>query len=438
MSFQRDVLTTFCSRAAVLIFGVVQSVVVARYLLPEGRGQFATLMLVPQLMVVVAPLGMQWSLIYYLRQKGADRRSLLQNGLGVALLLGVLALGATLSVEYFLRDGLLAGLSLTSLLLAALIVPVRVMLGTLVGVFRGTQRIVQANILNTVWPVAQLVAVIVALVVLARGIAGMAGAILVCELLVVMWAGTMIFRGVAPRPRLQAKHVAPLVSYGLRVYLFSMLLFVNYRLDMALLRHFVDYTEVGYYATAVGLGEILWNVPTSLTFVLFPYVIGIADEERDRRTITLSRMTVAAMFVICLVFGIFARPIVTLLYTDAFLPAVFPLVVILPGILAMSIQQVLGSTLAARGRPERVTIAAAAGIVINLLLNLWWIPMYGAAGAAAASTISYSVVAGIVIIEFSRLSSHGLSDILLLKVEDIQQVVSRLRGFVREGNGDER
>ena len=63
-TFDRDVFTTFASRGLVLVVGMVQSVIVARYLLPAGRGQYATLMLLPQLVVMLAPFGLQWALTY--------------------------------------------------------------------------------------------------------------------------------------------------------------------------------------------------------------------------------------------------------------------------------------------------------------------------------------------------------------------------------------
>ena len=48
------------------------------------------------------------------------------------------------------------------------------------------------------------------------------------------------------------------------------------------------------------------------------------------------------------------------------------------------------------------TAAVAAGAAVNLVLNVWWIPRWGAGGAAAASAVSHAVQAAWVGVAFVR------------------------------------
>ena len=49
-------------------------------------------------------------------------------------------------------------------------------------------------------------------------------------------------------------------------------------------------------------------------------------------------------------------------------------------------------------RTFMIPIITIAGATINILLNLWWIPIWGAMGSAWATAISYGVTFGIALI----------------------------------------
>ena len=82
-------------------------------------------------------------------------------------------------------------------------------------------------------------------------------------------------------------------------------------------------------------------------------------------------------------------------------------------------------------------MAAAVGIPINIALNLWWIPRYGALGAAVASSVSYAVVTGVVLVLYCRASGVGPAEVLLPRARDLREMgarVLRLAGRLRSSN----
>jgi O-antigen/teichoic acid export membrane protein len=430
-TFDRDVLTTVGSRGGVLVLGLLQSVVVARYLAPAGRGQYATLMLIPQTMVALAPLGLQWSLTYYLRRDDFPRQTILRNALALVLLLGLAGFALSLGGAWLVRDTFLAGLTTVALVVVSAFVPFRIGQACWQGVFRGTERILHANVVNTLRPATMLVGATVALVALGGGVTALVIALLAAELLVAAAVVPLAFGGDAVRFGLDPGVARRLLGYGLRIYVFSVLLFINYRLDVAVLRQLSSLEQVGYYATSVGIAEILWAVPASLSFVLFPSVVAADEQRRNVIGPTVARITLAVMVVVAAGIATVALPAIRLLYGEVYLPAVPSLLALLPGVVAMSLQQVLGADVSGRGRPTAVTLAAACGIPVNLALNLWWIPRYGAVGAAWASTVSYTLVTGIVLGFFLRLSGVKASAVLVPRIDDVRDVIARLRRLLR-------
>lgn len=421
MSFGRDAGWVLLSRASVLLLGLVQSVVLARYLHPEGRGEYAILLWIPQLLVIMLPMGIQWSTVYYLREGSHPRPQVLQTAATISLILGGAGMVLAMGIGFSLADSFLAGFSTGAMVAAAALVPVRVIDGFARGALRGLKEISTISLLNTVRPVLILVGVGLVIVVTDGGVSGLVAVVLVAEAAIVVAAFFLAFKGTPLRLRLEAAVAGPLLNYGIRIYLYSVLLFLNYRLDMGLIRYYLGYEEVGYYATAVVLAELIWNLPQSLTFVLFPYITGVTEEEKRVLTLKVCRISTALVGSACIAVAACAYPAIYLLYGAEFIPAVWPLLALLPGIFMMSVQQVLGVDLSSRNMPGKVTIAALVGLVVNVGLNVLLIPRWGIVGAAVASSISYGCVTGVVAYYYCVASHVPISEAIIPRMGELKE-----------------
>ena len=62
---------------------------------------------------------------------------------------------------------------------------------------------------------------------------------------------------------------------------------------------------------------------------------------------------------------------------------------ILPGVMLMVVFRILNSRLAGMGKPQLAIYSFIPALIINLVLNILWIPQYGGMGAVWATNISY-------------------------------------------------
>ena len=74
-----------------------------------------------------------------------------------------------------------------------------------------------------------------------------------------------------------------------------------------------------------------------------------------------------------------------LILLPAFGPAMVPLLVLLPGVVALSGANVVGSYLRGIGRPGMPSLVSLVALAVNIVANLVLIPRFGIVGAAAAS-----------------------------------------------------
>jgi O-antigen/teichoic acid export membrane protein len=428
-SFARNSLTTFLSGVFALGVGGIQIGITARILGPTGKGALTAALLIPQLLAVLAPLGIDWASLYHLGKKSFHRETLVRTVLGALLILGGAGMLVCLAASYVLRDRLFEGVSSAAVTVAVLTLPTQLALLFLGGVYKGEMRIGEANVMDMCRTGLRFLLILSALLIFRLDVLGVVLAQVVAESVVALFA----FRnlgGIRPVPLFRWDVLHKLLGFGIQMYSCSIFLYLNYRIDMFLVRSKLDLYQTGLYATAVTLAEILWMVPTSLGTVLFPSVARAATSGGEALTLAVARSSFWVMALLCGALALGRNVVLKLAFGAQFVEAGPALLGLLPGILAMSLQFILGTALSGRGRPLPVALGAALGFVANVLLNLAWIPRYGILGASLASSVSYSLVTVVVLVAYLRISETRLKDALVLRKEDVQRlaaVFGRLR-----------
>lgn len=227
-------------------------------------------------------------------------------------------------------------------------------------------------------------------------------------------------------------------SYSVPCYLGNVLQFLNYRLDVFLVTFFCGERELGLYMTAVGVAQLLWMPSAAMQTVLFPRLTSLTDEaHRVANAAQVARVMVAMSLVMGATLALVARWAVPLVYGDRFTPSVLPLWLLLPGITAFCLPQVLCAYISAIGKPQINLWVAAVALVVTVVLLLSLVPIIGMIGAAIASTASYSVTSLLTVLIFRRLTGCRLRDTLLLNRSDLQLISTRLiatwRRLARKG-----
>jgi O-antigen/teichoic acid export membrane protein len=177
---------------------------------------------------------------------------------------------------------------------------------------------------------------------------------------------------------------------------------------MFLVNAFLGPVAVGLYSIAVGLVEKLWMVSFAASTVLFPRVAAETEAQRQEKFTPLVARTVLWVTSFgALALALLSRWVVLLLYSEAFLPAVGALQALLMGIVALSAGRVLANDIAGRGFPRLNIYTGFIAVATNVVLNLFWIPRYGIAGAGWASTVSYTLCFLGILFLYCRLSGHS-------------------------------
>jgi O-antigen/teichoic acid export membrane protein len=434
MTFAGRVAGVFGTRLAQLACTLAVSFVLARLLGPAGRGVYTLLVLVPTTLFALGQLGLASATVFYAGRGGrlADlERHALLLGLGVSAVVAAVALLVLPALEpTALR---LAPPDLLRLALIA--VPLR-LVATLAGsVLYGRQMFRAYNLILAVQSVLSVVLVVLLVGLLGGGVDGA-----VAAYLLFLAFGTVAIvlyldgvrreeeRAAAANGR-RAEAGVPVSArqiawYGLRLYPASVGTFFGYRADVFLLGWLLaSASDIGVYAVAVSFAELVFNVPDAVSTVLFPRIATTSRAEADQLAPAMARVTI--LVTLAAAVGLIPAAWITLsLLLPAFLGGLPALIVILPGIVALSVAKVLTSYLSGIERLAPVTTAAVGSLVLNVAANLVLIPGFGIVGAAAASLVSYTAYAVLMVGFASRASGAPWWLFVIPRPEDFRRLAS--------------
>jgi len=167
------------------------------------------------------------------------------------------------------------------------------------------------------------------------------------------------------------------------------------KIDMVMLKS-LGSTAVGIYSAAAKISEAWYFIPVAIVTSVFPAIINArkTDLERyNKRLINLYDLLVYISVPLAIFVSFFGTFITDLVYGAKF-PGAGPMlsIHIWSGVFVF-----LGSAnsqyLLAEGYTSISFQRTAVGAIVNVLLNLWWIPLYGGMGTSLATMVACFVSA---------------------------------------------
>jgi O-antigen/teichoic acid export membrane protein len=433
--FVKDTSITFSANILNFIIGIGYSVILARILGPEGKGIYSLAILVPTLIISFLNMSISTSTVYFIGKGDHALEKLFGNNIVLAGLLGGIGMLSAAGVVVLFQSTFLKEVPLQYLFLATCIIPFSFAFNYLSSILWGLQKFVKYNLIIVLRSLFFLFLVAIALISLKKGVFGALSAEIISFILVVILVTLLLGRTIKPSLTLDKEYMKNLWSYGTKVHIGNILAFLNYRLDMFLINFFLNPLAVGYYSIAVAIAEKLALLSESASIVLFPRVTSETDEEQRKKfTPIVARNTFFITLIGAIIIYFVSNKILLLLFSDLYLKSVMSLQILLPGIVASAACRVLANDIAARGKPLHNSCLALVTVIVNLVLNILWIPVYGIEGAALASMISYSIRLAGRLFLYKHISGNSILETLLIQRSDMRfyfNIISSIKKWVK-------
>ena len=428
--FVRDSASVLVTQIGVTALGVGTSVITARMLGPHDRGLFQLLVLLPTTLANFVKFGIPQANVYFMRRRGASGADVASNSIWFALALG----GGLAVIAYVCRDWMLAPFlkeapAATVPAVLALL-PCVLLQAFFSGVLQAEQRFKEFNFQQLMPALLALLGMPIALVWLRTGLVGAVVTQTVIAIIVTIWLAMRVHRTSPLRFGWNRDLARGMLTFGGKSYLQTLASTLHFRVDQYMIAMFLDPTQVGLYAVAVNLTNLLLKIPDASGTVLYPRLAAAGEKDAHAQTSAVCRHTLFIMLVVGTAYVVGGGLAIRFLYGKAYVGAIRPMLLMLPGIIMVSLYLLLTRNFTSRNRQQVNIVAAAAALAINVGLNCFFIPRWGISGAAISTAVSYSVAALILLVMFVRESGFTVADTILVRRAELFLYVRRARGLV--------
>lgn len=200
----------------------------------------------------------------------------------------------------------------------------------------------------------------------------------------------------------------------------SLMVSIYGQTDKIMLKHLINDAEIGYYSTAVSLCGIWCFVLAAIIDSMYPLIMQANNTDEAlfvKRNKQLYAMVFYISVFVSLCFTVFGELAVSILYGEAYLPAAAPLRIITWYTAFSYLGVARNAWIVGKDRQRYLIYVYASAALSNVILNLVFIPHWGASGAAAASLAAQILTTMIVpfFIKDLRENSKMMVEAILLR-----------------------
>ncbi|PWL33019.1 MAG: hypothetical protein DCO96_01325 [Fluviicola sp. XM-24bin1] len=241
-----------------------------------------------------------------------------------------------------------------------------------------------------------------------------------CYLLTLLVAVILLFTKFGiPKLKVQPAFSFSIVRQSFPYALLIFLMMIYTRTDSVMIErmHIAGKEEAGFYAMGFRLINAFFMFAMIFSSLLLPIFSRMFKETEDVRPLlkTSAKLLIGGSILLAVVSYFNSEYILDLIYGKHTTESNQSFQLLMFSFIGMCSTILYGTLLTARGNMRFLNIVSAIGVVVNIVMNLFLIPEYGATGAAIATVITQSSISGIQFIYSVRVLKveFSLIDILL-------------------------
>lgn len=405
-------------------------IIIARKLGPERRGLYGLVFLAATMLFSFGHLGLGSAIAYYTGERKFSRKKIFAFTLVSSLTLGTV-MGVLFFFAYPQIRGIWDEIPGPVMLTGIIAVPFLFLHMFVMRYLLASLKVLQSNITKIFEPLFFLVGVVVLVWIFEGGVQATVISFTASAVLASILGVLLYTRDSWPPEKFGSTLMKPMFSYGIKSYAILIFTVLNVKLDVFLVKYFLTASDVGFYQIAASIGARLWYLPNALGAMLFPTLLAM-EKDSSKFSAKVCRNNLMIMLIISVAIVLAARPLVILLYGKEYEPVIYALYSIIWGVFIFPVYKFLAVDFAAKKKLGIGIFASFIGIIVNVLLNLYLIPRYGIVGAGIATSISYSVLSGILLIYFRLHTGIRINTILIPQKEDLATYRRGINSILRK------
>lgn len=403
--FSNDYSLNLFNKVITIIMGLFSSVFLTRYLGVELRGEYGYITQIVSILSIFLNLGLHQSYSYYYK-KSEDKIKLFNDYINIYILQFILYLISSLILSFFLENKLFV-LSIllvpsTVLLIAmeATMAVENIRLKIKVHIYSLTLKTVCFMIIYFFLDTSLFIPILIII------ITNIINAILY-----------LFYYKIKPNIfNVDFIFLKTVINFSWIPMLTSLLVTLNYNVDIFFLEYAGDYIELGLYSTAVGIINYIWIIPDAFKEVL---VSRVTRTDSNTPTIFAAKISFYAVLTTILGFFLFGELFIKILYGESFVDSYLVTVILSLGSISMLYYKIIGVQFLAEGKRYFYFFTLFFSVILNVVLNYFLIPNYGMYGAAITSILSYTVCGGTFLFYFTKVKQVKILEFFVFNENEV-------------------
>lgn len=389
---------TFINKISTIVLGLLTTAFINRYAGAALKGEYVVLLNILNIVSVVANLGMYQAYPYYKRKGEADTLKRFVNIFYYQFILYSIV---------FLIVALLSKSNLTTLIFFML--PFAVLTNQ-INFIMMVENINYKNSINIIVTFIKFIVAVFTYVFLPKMLIVLVLNLLLYDVLIIVFYLIKLKVGLSLK-YISVKFTIAIIKFGFIAMITSLLVNLNYKLDVLMLNNYVSSSLVGIYSVGVTLAEFGWLIPDTFKEVLFSKTAKSDSIQSIIYCLKISFYSIIAAIVLVVSIG---KIFIKIMYGNEFLNSYLVTVILFLGIPAMAWFKIISTLYLAQGKRYFYLLTLLASVIANALANLILIPKFSIYGAAMASVISYTVCGGVFLVDFC--SEYKINIIEIFKI----------------------
>lgn len=427
----KDASLVFSGQTISFAIRFITSILIARWLGAEGKGLYASLIMIPNIMITIGELGMRQSIVYYLGRKIFTIDDIVNTAI---LMVAILSIPLIICCLYIYNTSYSGTFSAISQILAVLIIPFTFLTKMLSGVFLGLNKVGVYSKVTWVPAFIELILTIFLVYYLHLSLVGSIISLLLGSLFTVFYGLHISLKLVSlDICHFSFKVAKSLLSKGI---LFALALFIiqlNYRIDIYLLKDMVSMNDIGIYSVGVSLAEIFWQIPSAVAVVILARTATSNNDNQKYKVAQSLRVSLLVMILVSMAAILIFNYLIPIIYGVAYVRSVNVNRILMIGVVIFTFYKILNSRIAGQGKPQIALVLFVPCLILKIIFNLLWVPQYGIEGAAWASNISYILASILILIAFCKFENISVVKVLKPQKNDLD-FIRKIIKLKRNGN----
>lgn len=385
----------------VIVAGLVSFPIFTRAFTLEQYGALSLVSTTLLLATVVGKFGMQHSIVRFHAEMRAGKYPETESQFFSTVVLGMAAVGACVAGAWLIvsqlvpeawwdHEGIRGLFALTALLIV-----VRVIDSALVNLLRAQQLSGWYSVYSVARRYGVLLSTLIAVFLLVPGLEGFFGGAMVAEIIATGVLGYILLK----HHNVSASNVSPRLLRSMAVFGLPMVAYefagVILNLgDRYVIQSIMGSAPLGAYSAAYNMCEYVQSIlVAAVGQAVTPMYMRLWEEQgKDATRAFVERVFhfyVLAAFAVVTCMCLIGSDLLILLASEKYAPGTAIIPAVIAGMVIDGSVPILAAGLFLAKQTKALMLIVICSAILNLGLNLWWIPDHGLQGAAIAMLVSY-------------------------------------------------